>query len=156
NRVNAADFFANHPFHVRMEGFSRRIYAPSPDGSFRQSKWFYERARGQYQDARAHLTTAERRKFDLEYPKSQVFNKNDLAKYLMLWHEAPDIVSRGAQKNFADFAKRTGADWSKNEDAFNELFYRHLVAKAIVFQKTESIVSEQPWYEGGYRAQIVA
>src|SRR5262249_10378967 len=112
NRVNAADFFANHPFHVRMEGFSRRIYAPSPDGSFRQSKWFYERARGQYQDARAHLTTAERRKFDLEYPKSQVFNKNDLAKYLMLWHEAPDIVSRGAQKNFADFAKRTGADWS--------------------------------------------
>src|SRR3954451_11729784 len=53
NRVNAADFFANHPFHVRMEEFSRRIYAPSPDGSFRESKWFYERARGQYLDARA-------------------------------------------------------------------------------------------------------
>src|SRR3546814_12051828 len=25
NRVNAADFFSNHPFHVRMEGFSRQI-----------------------------------------------------------------------------------------------------------------------------------
>ena len=53
NRVNAADFFANHPFHVRMEEFSRRISAPSPDGTFRELKWFYERARGQYQDARA-------------------------------------------------------------------------------------------------------
>ena len=69
NRVNAADFFSNHPFHVRMEGFSRRLYAPSKDGSFRESKWFYERARGQYLDARGHLTRAERRKFDLEYPR---------------------------------------------------------------------------------------
>src|SRR5262249_52432069 len=55
NRVSAADFFANHPFHWRMEQFSRRLYAPSPDGSFRQSKWFYERARGQYQDAHGLL-----------------------------------------------------------------------------------------------------
>ena len=33
NRVSAADFFSNHPFHVRMEDFSRRLYAPSPDGN---------------------------------------------------------------------------------------------------------------------------
>ena len=52
NRVSAADFFANHPFHVRIEGFSRRIHAPTPDGTFRESKWFYERARGQYQGNR--------------------------------------------------------------------------------------------------------
>ena len=61
NRVNAADFFANHPFHIRIEGFSRRIHAPSPDGTFRESKWFYERARGQYSDARSLLTPARRR-----------------------------------------------------------------------------------------------
>jgi hypothetical protein len=29
NRVNAADFFSNHPFHVRMAEFSRRIWAPA-------------------------------------------------------------------------------------------------------------------------------
>ena len=33
-----------------MEEFSRRLYAPSADGALRGSKWFYERARGQYQD----------------------------------------------------------------------------------------------------------
>lgn len=156
NRVSAADFFANHPYHVRMEEFSRRILAPSPDGSFRQSKWFYERARGQYQDSRGRLTPSLRKKFDLEYPKQQVFAKTELAKYMMLWMGRPDMVSKGAQKNFAEFAKQTGEEWTKSDVRFNELYYRHAVAKAIVFLRTEKLVTAQDWYEGGYRANIVA
>ena len=156
NRVSAADFFANHPFHVRIEGFSRRIHAPSPDGTFRQSKWFYERARGQYADARANLTPAQRRKFDLENPRSQVFTKTDLAKFLNVWEGRPHEVSLGAQKNFAAFAQRVGQSWRKSPDDFNETWYRVAVAKAIIFKCTERIVSAQPWYQGGYRANIVA
>ena len=98
NRVSAADFFANHPFHVRMEGFSRRIHAPSQDGTFRQSKWFYERARGQYADARGGLTPAQRKKFDLENPRRQLFTKTDLGKFVNVWEERPHEVSLGAQK----------------------------------------------------------
>ena len=30
NRVNAADFFSNHPFHVRMEEFSLGVCTPHP------------------------------------------------------------------------------------------------------------------------------
>ncbi len=156
NRVSAADFFANHPFHVRIESFSRRIHAPSPDGTFRQSKWFYERARGQYADARANLTPAQRRKFDLENPRSQLFTKTDLAKFLNVWEGRPYEVSLGAQKNFAAFARRIGQSWRKSSDDFNEAWYRVAVAKAIVFKSTERIVSAQPWYQGGYRANIVA
>ena len=156
NRVNAADFFANHPFHIRMEEFSRRMYVPSMDGTFRQSKWFYERARGQYADARGQLTVAERKKFDLEHPRIQMFTKTDLAKFLNVWQGIPHIVSRGAQKNFADFAQSIGKNWTNSEDQFNEKYYRALIAKAIVFRSTERIVSEQPWYGGGYRANIVA
>ncbi len=156
NRVSAADFFANHPFHVRLEEFSRRIYAPSQDGSFRQSKWFYERARGQYADARAHLTQAQRRKFDYEYPRSQLFSKTDLAKFLNVWEERPREVSLGAQKNFAAFAKRIGTQWERSSNEINEAWYRKSIAKAIVFKATERMVSNQPWYQGGYRANIVA
>ena len=156
NRVNAADFFANHPFHIRLEEFSRRIYAPSPDGTFRQSKWFYERARGQYADARALLTAAGRRKFDLENPRSQLFSKTDLAKFLNVWDRYPHRVSLGAQKNFALFAKDIGEAWQKDPDRFNEGWYREAVAKVIVFRACEKIVSGQPWYQGGYRANIVA
>jgi hypothetical protein len=156
NKVNAADFFANHPFHLRMKEFSERILAPSRDGSFRESKWFYERARGQYQDARGNRTVAEQRRFDLEYPKQQVFTKTDLAKFLSVWNGVPDVVSRGAQKNFAHFAEHVGKAWAAEPDVFNEAFYRHAVAKAIVFRTTEDLVTKQSWYQGGYRANIVA
>ena len=156
NRVSAADFFSNHPFHVRIEEFSRRIHAPSPDGTFRQSKWFYERARGQYADARANLTQAQRKKFDLENPKRQLFTKTDLAKCISVWEGRPNEVSMGAQKNFAAFARRIGQAWRKSPNDFNEAWYCEAVAKAIVFKSTERIVSSLPWYQGGYRANIVA
>jgi len=156
NRVSAADFFSNHPFHVRMEDFSRRVYAPSPDGTFRETKWFYERARGQFNDARSKLTQAQRKKFDLENPRPQLFSKTDLAKYLNVWEQKPDKVSMGAQKNFGVFAQDVGQAWKKSDDSYNEAFFKEAIAKAIVFKSTEKIVSAQPWYEGGYRANIVA
>jgi hypothetical protein len=157
NKVNAADFFANHPFHLRVKEFSQTVFAPAPEGTFRQSKWFYERARGQYQDGRNSLTGTAQKNFDLEFPKSQVFTKTDLAKFLNVWRGFPEIVSRGAQKNFAQFAEYVGKAWTDNPDLFNEVYYRQAIAKAIVFRETESLVTEQAWYEaGGYRANIVA
>ena len=156
NRVSAADFFSNHPFHVRMEEFSRRIYAPSPDGQFRESKWFYERARGQYQDQRGRLTRAERRMFDGEYPRRQLVTKTDLAKFANVWRCKPEVVSKGAQKNFADFAAFVGNEWKRNPDNFNEAYFREAIAKAIIFRTVERIVTAQPWYQGGYRANVVA
>lgn len=156
NRVSPADFFANHPFHIRMEQFSRRIFAPSQDGTFRESKWFYERARGQYQDARGYLTSAQRRSFDLECPKHQMFSKTDLAKFQNVWRGQPETVSRGAQKNFAEFAEFVSKAWLRQPDDFNEAYYRETIAKAIVFRQVEKLVTVQPWYQGGYRANVVA
>jgi hypothetical protein len=46
NKVNATDFFANHPFHIRMQEFSRRVLSPAGNTRYRETKWFYERARG--------------------------------------------------------------------------------------------------------------
>lgn len=156
NRVNAADFFANHPFHVRMEEFSRRVWAPSVDGTFKETKWFYERARGQFLDARGNLSATARKKFDLEFPRDQLVSKTDLAKYLNVWAGQPDTVSKGAQKNFAAFALAIGREWAKDDAGFNERYFRHAMGKAIIFRATEQIVTQQSWYEGGYRANVVA
>ena len=156
NRVNAADFFSNHPFHIRMEEFSRRIWAPAQQGAQRETKWFYERARGQYADAQSKLTPAEKRRFKAEYPKPQMFTKTDLAKFENAWDEHPRWVNLGAQKNFGRFAGRIGKEWSRSPDKFNELYYRKLIARAILFRRVEKLVSAQPWYNGGYRANIVA
>ena len=156
NRVSAADFFSNHPFHIRMEEFSRRIYAPSKDGTFQQTKWFYERARGQYASERAKRSPAQRRAFDGEHPRQQVVTKTDLAKYMNVWRNQPHQVSLGAQKNFALFAAEIGKAWKREATKFNEAYFREVIAKAIVFKATERLVSTQPWYQGGYRANIVA
>lgn len=156
NRVNAADFFSNHPFHVRMEGFSRRLWAPTQKGSQRETRWFYERARGQYVDAQSKLTPAEQRRFKAEHPKPQMFTKTDLAKFENVWDDHPKWVNLGSQKNFARYAARIGTEWEKSSDAFNELYFKRAVARGLIFRTTERIVSAQPWYNGGYRANIVA
>ncbi|AGH85992.1 MULTISPECIES: AIPR family protein [Ralstonia solanacearum species complex] len=156
NRVNAADFFSNHPFHVRMEGFSRRIWAPAQKGAQRETKWFYERARGQYVDAQSKLTPGEQRRFKAEHPKPQMFTKTDLAKFENVWDDRPKWVNLGAQKNFARYAERIGSEWEKSPDGFNELYFKRAVARGLIFRATERIVSAQPWYNGGYRANIVA
>ena len=156
NRVNAADFFSNHPFHIRMEEFSRRIWAPAQQGAQRETKWFYERARGQYADAQSKLSPAEQRRFKAENPKHQMFTKTDLAKFENVWDDHPKWVNLGAQKNFARYASRIGKEWVKSQDTFNEFYYKRAIARAIIFRRTEKLVSDQPWYNGGYRANIVA
>ncbi len=156
NRVNAADFFSNHPFHVRMAEFSRRIWAPAQEGAQRETKWFYERARGQYIDAQSKLTQTEQKRFRAEHPKSQMFTKTDLAKFENVFDEHPRWVNLGGQKNFARYASRIGTDWDKSSDGFNEQYYKRAIARGILFRATEKMVSAQEWYNGGYRANIVA
>lgn len=156
NRVQAADFFSNHAFHIRMEEFSRRLWAPAGKGAQRETKWFYERARGQYADAQAKLTPGEQRRFKAENPKPQMFTKTDLAKFENVWDDHPRFVNLGAEKNFARYASRIGKEWEKSSDGFNEAYFKRIVARAIIFRATERLVSAQPWYNGGYRANIVA
>ncbi|MBF4406229.1 hypothetical protein EAY15_23985, partial [Vibrio anguillarum] len=116
---------------------------------------FYERARGQFADERSRRTQTERKKFDSEYPRSQFFVKTDLAKYENTWACLPHIVSLGAQKNFSEFAKKIGKNWGTEGTAFNDIWFKRLIAKAIIFRTTEKLVSNAEWYEGGYRANIV-
>ncbi|WP_422027534.1 AIPR family protein [Pyruvatibacter mobilis] len=156
NRVQAADFFSNHAFHIRMEELSRRLWAPAGKGAQRETKWFYERARGQYADAQAKLTPAEQRRFKAENPKPQMFTKTDLAKFENVWDDHPRFVNLGAEKNFARYAARIGKEWDKSPDSFNETYFKRAVARAIIFRATERMISAQPWYNGGYRANIVA
>ncbi len=156
NKVNAADFFSTHPFHIRMEDFSRRLYTPAIGGSHKQTKWFYERARGQYLDAQAHKTPAEQKRFHLEYPKRQLFSKTDLSKFENVWEEIPHIVAQGAQNSFIKYAASIGKRWEKNDSEYNELYFKTAIAKAILFKATEKLISDSHWYDGGYRAQTVA
>lgn len=155
NKINAADFFSNHPFHLRIESISRRLWAPSAEGSLRETHWFYERTRGQYANQQAMLTPAGKREFLLKNPRQQMFSKTDLAKFEHSLERLPHKVSEGAQKNFSTFAGRIGERWEKDDAQFNELWFKRLIGKAILFRYLDKIVMKQDWY-GGYKANIVS
>src|SRR6202035_2510271 len=118
--------------------------------------WWYERARGTYMNEQADLTAAQRKALQLENPRKQLITKTDLAKYDNVWRYLPHIVSMGAQKNFLAFSNYASEEWEKNPDQFNEEYYKRVVVKAMIFRRTEELVSGQQWYQGGYRANIVA
>jgi hypothetical protein len=157
NKVSDADFFSTHPFHVRMERFSQRLYARAVGGLQHETKWFYERARGQYLQKQMRMTASEKKKFLLQHPKNQLITKTDLAKVRNTWNGLPHTVSRGAQTNFVEFAKMITEEWEASGDGlvFNEKYFQESVALVLIFRYTEQMVSRQPWYSQGYRANIV-
>jgi hypothetical protein len=155
NKVSDSDFFSNDVYHVRIEEKSRRIWAPIKSGELKGTKWFYERAKGQYLEVQSKLTDAQKKEFKATNPQSQMFTKTDLAKYMMVWEHLPYIVSLGAQKNFDKFGEIIVPRWNKNDKEFNDVYYQHAIAKAIIFKECDGIVYNQLWY-GGYKANIVA
>ncbi|MBL7003545.1 MAG: AIPR family protein [Gammaproteobacteria bacterium] len=161
NKVSAADFFSNHPYHKRIEDFSRAVLAPSGHGSLTETYWFYERARGQYGNRQAKMPLTQKKKFLLQNPRHQMFTKTDLAKYENSFAQMPHFVSKGAQWNFAKYAEEISGKegvkkglWEENELQFNKLYYKQLIAKAIVFRQLDKNIMKQPWY-AGYKANIV-
>lgn len=158
NPVRESDFFANHPFHQRMEQISRRILAPAVGGSLTQTHWYYERARGQHLNDQAGSTPARKQLFVRQNPRAQVITKTDLAKVESCFDLLPDEACRGAEKAFVAFAERITKDWKEESrrDYYSDDWYRCAVARTILFRTTEALVSRAPWYEGGYRAQVVA
>jgi hypothetical protein len=151
NKVNVADFSSNHPFHRKLEELSRSVWAPPQEGLQRQTRWFFERARGQYDDARAqNRTPAERKAWEAIHPRRQLITKTDLAKFEDTWSQLPHIVSRGAQKCYLDFMDRLATRGAFVPD---EAWFRRAIARAILFKETKRIVSRQKF--GGYEANIV-
>jgi len=156
NKVSEADFFSNHEFHRRMEQLSRGERAPAVGGAQYETRWFYERARGQYVNEQATMSKPEKKRFVTQNPRSQLITKTDFAKVENTWRGLPQIVSLGAQKNFLNFATWITDQWDRSSTGFNSEYFRRAVVKTILFRETERLVSTQEWYEGGYRANIVA
>ncbi len=158
NKVTNADLNSNHPFYARIEDLSRKIKTPLLPNTIVQKVWFFERARGQYDQAKMQLKTKkERDSFELLNPKSQKFTKTDLAKYINASEMRPYDVSWGAEVNMTRFQTLMEKDWEKSNLEYNEEYYKDLIAKAIVFKEIERIISNTEWYQNnrGYRAQLV-
>lgn len=149
--VKNSDFSSNTKFHTTIEGFSRTEWIPALAGNKATSKWYYERIRGQYLDERSRLlTTKDKTRFDIEYPKKHKFNKTDLAKFEMCWIQQPYDVCLGGEKNFNAFEK----NYNLNKLDISVKYYHKLIGKAILFSEVDKIYNELKI--GGYKVNAVA
>lgn len=157
NKVDESDFFSNHPYHIRIEEYSRKTFAPPVNGNPYETIWFYERAKGQYTQEQMKLTAGEKKRYQAKNPKKQVLKKVDVAKYLNTFDCKPDIVSKGAQASMRYFAEIITKKWEISNTEYNEAYYKKLISYAIIFKRTEDLVAEQDWYKEikAYRANIV-
>lgn len=152
-KINISDFNSNDSFHIELEKHSREIWAPNKDIRGKATtKWFYERARGQYMVELNRLNTPKQKlEFKNQHPNSQKLVKTAVAKYEMSWLQEPHIVSRGGETNFAQLTIKIS-----NEPASfipNEQYFKRMIAKAILFQTCDGIVNRLDF--GGYKANIV-
>jgi len=149
NKVSFSDLTANNPAYIELEKLSRLIFAPHVVGNIGQTRWFFERARGQYKNERARegRTKAKLRAFDSQNPRKQLFTKEDLAKYINSYSEViksnktlvgPHLVVRGSQKNhkvFVDFNLPMEID---------NIYFEDIIAKSILFRSAEKIYGVKP------------
>ena len=160
NKVDASDFFSNHPFHIRMEDFSRKTPAPAVNGNQYQQYWYYERTRGQYNQGKMKLTPAQEKQYKLRYPEKQVIKMVELAKYMEIYEGAPDKVSKGKQAIVKEFAEEIKAQWNKSDEKYNVAYFKRVVAIAIMFNKADQIIKTSDAYKTGgrnsYKANVVA
>jgi hypothetical protein len=152
--VRLSDLSANRPFHVKLENLALSTYCPDGVG-----RWFYERAAGSYNVmlAREGSTPARLRQLKDSMPTSRKITKTDLAKFLNAWAQKPDAVSLGAQKNFERFMSDTVGDYEGTAFNLDVAFYKRIIAQAIIFKRTQSLVRPLfPAFQANVTAYVVA
>jgi hypothetical protein len=160
NKVSASDLSSNRENHVLLEKLSRTIWAPPISGETTQTRWFFERSRGQYKNERIRfgITPSKRKQFDKQNPRSQMFTKESLGKYINSYEEiysgkklviGPHIVVRGSQKNYAQFLNY---NFSARPD---NIWFEDVIAKAILFSTAEKAYGVKPNAIGDMRYIIV-
>jgi hypothetical protein len=70
----------------------------------------------------------------------------------------PDVACKGAEKAFTSFADYITTEWTDEwkRSGYGDEWFKASIARVILFRATEACISNESWYEGGYRAQIVA
>jgi hypothetical protein len=149
NRVSASDLSSNKENHVLLEKLSRTVWAAPKSGESYQTRWFYERSRGQYRNERIRhgITPSRRKQFEKQNPRTQMFTKELLAKYINTYKEVyhgkklvigPHFVVRGSQKNYAQFLN------FNFDEKPNNIYFEDAIALAILFKTSEKLYGVKP------------
>lgn len=163
NKINKSDLLANTRFMSDIENLSRNTWIPTFDNRKEESKWYFERARGQYMvDISRRSKGKEQTAFKKMYPKENVITKVELAKYFMSWEGFPHISSKGGEEAFKKFMDLNSLYWKQSliSDGETKLiqnisinFYKELISRRLINTYVAEIVDGMKLK--GYRANVI-
>ncbi|MGH1256675.1 MULTISPECIES: AIPR family protein [Bacillus] len=166
NKINKSDLLANTRFMSDIEKFSRNIWIPTQDNRKEESKWYFERARGQYMvDIGRRSKGKEQTAFKKMYPKENVITKVEMAKYFMSWEGFPYVSSKGGEEAFKRFMDLNSLYWKQSSITNDEgeviksilsidnEYYKKLIARKIINAFVTEIVESMKLK--GYRANVI-
>jgi hypothetical protein len=152
NKVKMSDFASRDSFQVALAELLRdneNLVYEWEDG--RRNFWYYEAFRGGYKTELGQLNGKKRKKFERDFPKSQVVDKLELAKCENGWDGYPYFVCRGNDMNFTAWVKRTKP---QKRDAPDLTYCKETIAKVILWRCFLDLVKDQGF--SGFRSQISA
>ena len=152
NKVKMSDFASRDVFQIALAELMRdneNLVFEWEDG--RRNFWYYEAFRGGYKTELGQLNGKKRKKFERNFPKSQVVDKLELAKCENGWDGYPYFVCRGNDMNFTAWVKRTKP---QKRDAPDLTYCKETIAKVILWRCFLDLVKDQGF--SGFRSQISA
>jgi hypothetical protein len=166
NKINKSDLLANTRFMSDIEKLSRNVWIPTQDNRKEESKWYFERARGQYMvDISRRSKGKEQTAFKKIYPKENVITKVEMAKYFMSWDGYPHVSSKGGEEAFKRFMDLNSQYWKQSSVTNDEgevtksilnidsNYYKQLIARRIINTFVTVIVENMNLK--GYRANVI-
>ena len=157
NAVYNSDFASTDPYHRRMEELSTLILPPKAKGKTYAQKWFYERAKGQY-DMRANsLTPANRKKFKEEHPDEKRMNKTSLAQVRRAFDLQPYKACESAENMFKSYNDEIKELYRACPEKFNEAYFKECAMQFMIFKTMTKtlVIGKVSWYNGGHRNALI-
>ncbi|OEE59827.1 abortive phage infection protein [Enterovibrio norvegicus FF-454] len=133
SRVSKVDLRSRSPKLVQLKSLSESVLPPSG------KKWFFERAKGDFNTQVRKSTNGQKLKKD--FPPKKRFTKELLAKYYCAWGDAPHLVKKGGEKVFRMFIEDIEPEQGDGID-INREFYEQLIAKIILFRTMEEVYGQ--------------
>ena len=137
-QIKESDLAANIGYMLKLDDISKSEWTPV-NSVRRNTQWFFERMRGQYDNAKGEPRTKKAKDFVVQHPKKQRFTKTDIAKWEMAWAGRPDIASKGGEQSFDFFHKKS---LKTNTIIVDRNYFHQLIAKAIIYQSISDICKQ--------------
>lgn len=128
--IKRSDFLSGDEILQKLESISRQVVEPHSN-----TKWYFERKRGQYKNDQANRIGYERTLFSESYPQSQIIDKSVVARFATLWDMRPYDACKSKEVVTINYFNSLKERNNVNIDA---VYYQNIVSLHILTEEIKS------------------